>query len=244
MTAFSTTRQGGFSRGSYAELNLNAYCGDDPKNVERNRDAVCKLLNVTMPLVIPHQVHGTEIRTINHDFLQLSETKQQVLLEGIDAVMTDVEKVCIGVSTADCIPILLYDPEHHCAAAVHAGWRGTAARIVERVIEAMNEAYHSDPQRIRAVIGPGISLKSFEIGQEVYDAFDHALFPMEQIAMKYDKWHIDLPMCNRLQMVSKGVPPDQIYDAEICTFMHADEYFSARRLGIRSGRIYSGIVLR
>lgn len=246
VTAFSTTRHGGASKGLYGELNLNSYCGDEPQDVEKNRAALCHLLNIPTEgsLIIPHQVHATETRIIDNHLLQLPTEERQQLLEGVDAVMTNVEDVCIGVSTADCIPILLYDPIHHCAAAIHAGWRGTVKRIAEKTALLMAETYHSEFAQIKAVIGPGISLKNFEVGNEVYDAFAEASFPMEKIATRQEKWHIDLPMCNRLQLEQLGIPKESIYDSGICTFSNHNDYFSARRLGISSGRIYTGIILR
>ena len=107
----------------------------------------------------------------------------------------------------------------------------------------INETFSTDPAKVKAVIGPGISLQAFEVGQEVYDAFADAAFPMEQIARKYEKWHLDLPLCNRLQMTAAGVPDDQIHDAAICTYHHTEDFFSARRMGIHSGRIFTAIVL-
>jgi YfiH family protein len=127
---------------------------------------------------------------------------------------------------------------------VHAGWRGTVARIAIKTIQAMVSAYNSDPLQLKAIIGPGISRKNFEVGQEVYDAFQQAMFPMDKIAVMQEKWHIDLPLCNRLQLESTGIPSENIHDCGICTYDHADDYFSARRLSINSGRIYTGIVLR
>lgn len=106
-------------------------------------------------------------------------------LEGVDAVMTDVPKVCVSVSTADCIPILIYDRVHHAVAAVHAGWRSTVLRIPEAVLQAMAGAYGTRPQDVEAAIGPGISLEAFEVGDEVYEAFRTAGFPMEEIARRY-----------------------------------------------------------
>jgi hypothetical protein len=140
-------------------------------------------------------------------------------------------------------PIIIYDPEHHAAAVAHAGWRGTVARIAEKTVAKMQTVYHSRPHMMRAVIGPCITVKNFEVGDEVYEAFADAGFPMSQIALRQEKWHIDLPLCNQLQLSSAGIPAEQIVQSGICTFDHCDQYFSARRLGIRSGRIYSGIVL-
>ena len=248
VTAFSTTRHGGCSQGSYAELNINEYCGDAPESVQKNRRALCNVLHLDSDdasrLIVPHQVHGTEICQIGTEYLSLPTHLQQTILEGVDAVMTDVTNLCIGVSTADCIPIIIYDPAHHCAATVHAGWRGTVARIAIKTIQAMVSAYNSDPRQLKAIIGPGISRKNFEVGQEVYDAFQQAMFPMDKIAVMQEKWHIDLPLCNRLQLESTGIPSENIHDCGICTYDHADDYFSARRLSINSGRIYTGIVLR
>lgn len=245
VTAFSTTRRGGVSTGNYASLNVNAYCGDTPEHIAENRRLLCQTLGLAAisHLVMPHQVHGTEVRQINGDFFSLTDDNRQAFLEGVDAVMTDQRDICIGVSTADCIPVLLYDAEQHCACAIHAGWRGTQSRIVERAVSAMTEAYGCRPENLLAVIGPGISVDNFEVGQEVYDAFYQEGFPMEEIADMRKKWHINLPLCNRIQLQAMGVPSCQIQDAGICTFANADDFFSARRLGIQSGRVLTGIVL-
>jgi len=262
VTAFSTTRHGGCSTGAYASMNVNAFCGDEPERVTENRQLLCKELGLSgmESLFIPHQVHGDFVMKIDRDFLNLPKDSRSELLEGVDALMTDQAGICIGVSTADCIPVLIYDPDHHCAAAVHAGWRGTVQRIVQEAADMMFVFYHSDYRQMQAVIGPGISLRNFEVGQEVYDQFGEAGFPMEQIAAlmpvgspaacdeqsvgPQQKWHIDLPRCNRLQLQDCGVPAANIHDCGICTYDHTADFFSARRLGISSGRIYTGIVLR
>lgn len=133
--AFSTTRHGGTSEGNHASLNINPYCGDKPEHVTANRELLAEELGVEADrIILPHQTHGTETRIIGKEFCALPEQIRQMLLEGVDALLTDVKGVCIGVSTADCIPVLLYDEEHHAAAAVHAGWRGTQARIVSKAI--------------------------------------------------------------------------------------------------------------
>lgn len=242
--AFSTTRKGGVSQGKYGEFNINEYCGDEPDHIAENRRRLAERLGIdTDRIILPHQVHGVEVRRIDGGFLSLAETERKERLEGVDAVMTDVEGICIGVSTADCIPVLLYDEAHHAAAAIHAGWRGTVRRIVEKTVEQMRQVYDTDPAELKAVIGPGISQESFEVGDEVYEAFAQEGFPMERIARRYAKWHIDLPLCNALQLQGMGVRKENIQDCAVCTFQHSEEYFSARRLGIQSGRIYTGILI-
>ena len=242
--AFSTTRAGGVSRGSYAAMNINPYCGDSAEAIVENRRRLAQALGITPEnIILPHQVHGTETRLIDDNFLHLSATDRHNRLEGVDALITKMPGVCIGVSTADCVPVLLYDTIHHASAAIHAGWRGTQQRIVGYTLQKMAQTFGSKPSDVHAVIGPCISLHAFEVGQEVYDQFLKAGFDMPRIARREEKWHLNLPLCNRLQLQEWGVPAHQITDSNSCTFTQSEQYFSARRLGIHSGRIYSGIML-
>ena len=111
VTAFSTTRHGGYSQGNYGELNVNLYCGDHPEAIAKNRKLLCKALAVAEDrLVMPHQVHDTGVSQIGKTFFLLSEDIRKQVLEGIDALITNMRHICIGVSTADCIPIIIYDP--------------------------------------------------------------------------------------------------------------------------------------
>ena len=245
VTAFSTTRHGGYSQGNYGEFNMNLYCGDEPEAIARNRRLLCKELAVAEDrLVMPHQVHDTGVSQIGKTFFMLSEEIRKQVLEGIDALITNLKHICIGVSTADCIPIIIYDPEHHAAGVVHSGWRGTVANITGRVVTSMQMAYQSKPELLKAVIGPGISLKNFEVGDEVYEAFADAGYPMEQISEKQEKWHIDLFACCRLQLEATGIKAENIEESGICTYDNVEDFFSARKLGIASGRILTGIVLK
>lgn len=237
VTAFSTTRHGGCSMGNYAAFNINSYCGDDQRHIAENKAALCQLLGIARDrLVMPHQVHDCVVRRI--------EGPQQETIEGVDAVMTNVERLCIGVSTADCIPILLYDPVHRAVGAIHAGWRGTVLRIVQKAVEAMHDAYGTEAADLQAVVGPGISLDSFEVGDEVFEQFETAGFEMQAISRRDAKWHIDLPACNRIQLQEAGVREEHIQMTDICTYQQHEHYFSARRLGIQSGRIYTAIILK
>ncbi|RRD02099.1 peptidoglycan editing factor PgeF [Prevotella sp. OH937_COT-195] len=257
--AFSTMRQGGVGKGNYASFNINRYCGDSEENIARNLEILADTLNIApLSIIYPRQVHGTVYKRITKDCISLPTAERQSMIDGSDALITDVENICIGVSTADCIPILLYDPEHHCAAAIHAGWRGTVRRMAQIAVAAMCDNFSSKPEMLRAVIGPGISLEAFEVGDEVYYEFLKERFPMEEIARRFPlmhgtadsesqtmmKWHIDLPACNRLQLIASGIPASNIYSSGICTYASCDAFFSARRLGTDSGRIFTGIILK
>ena len=254
VVAFSTTRHGGYSTGQYGEFNINRFCGDDEDAIAHNHKALCLLLGIdNNRLLMPHQVHRAEVACIDAPFLELTPAERKEKLESIDAVMTNVPGVCIGVSTADCIPILLYDQQKRVGAAVHAGWRGTVQRIAKKAVEVMKATYGSSPSDLLAQIGPGISLKSFEVGQEVYDAFAAEGFSMEPISCLMpssqgvgngEKWHIDLPACNCQQLLEAGLRSEQIHTLHVCTYEQHADYFSARRLGIHSGRIFTGILLK
>ena len=245
VTAFSSTRQGGYSEGRYGEFNINRYCGDSEEAIQKNRETLCQLLGIEdHSLLMPHQVHLAEIAVVDREMLTLPTEEILQKLDGIDALMTNEAGVCIGVSTADCIPVLLYDPIQRASCAIHAGWRGTVQRIVEKAVTRMTEVFGSDPQNLIAQIGPGIHLESFEVGDEVYQTFEKEGFPMELISKKYEKWHIDLPECNRLQLVAAGIPETHIAVSPVCTFQQSDIFFSARKLSINSGRIFTGILLQ
>ena len=200
-------------------------------------------------VVQPHQVHGTEIREVTDPMTPREQ------LEGVDALITNVPGVAISVRTADCIPVLLYDPVHKAVAAVHAGWRGTVMRISQKVISEMQQRYGTDATDLKAVIGPGIGPESFQVGQEVADEFAKAVFPMEQIlkdcgpkASTADNpmaggLHIDLWRANEWLLEQSGVKTQNIQVAGICTYRNNDRFYSARREGIKCGRIINVIKL-
>ena len=232
---FSTTRHGGVGEGTYATFNCTHYCGDRPENVKANLE----ILSASLPkrprvFVIPRQTHTTNVRVI-------TDVPTEEELQNVDAVVTHLKGFCLCISTADCVPILIYDTKKQVIAAVHAGWRGTVGRIVEKTLEVMKSYYGIEGKNVVACIGPSISLEAFEVGDEVYSAFAEANFDMDRIAKKYEKWHLDLWEANRMQLLAHGVLPENIEVSGICTYQNHEEFFSARRLGIKSGRILSGI---
>ncbi len=247
ISCFVTTRHGGCSRGNYASFNCTPYTGDDAAAVAGNQELLCQALSPRpQELIIPYQIHGTASLVIDETYLQATAEERHAMLQGIDALMTRQTGCCICISTADCIPILLYDTVHQAVAAVHAGWRGTANRIVQRTLHTMQERYHTTGKDVVACIGPGISLPAFEVGDEVYETFRRNGFPMDYVSAwkpETHKYHIDLWAANRLQLDAFGIPPRQVETAGICTYTRHEDFFSARRLGINSGRILSGIML-
>lgn len=185
-------------------------------------------------LALPRQVHSDNV-------LWMHEAGRP---EATDAVITDQPGLPVCVKTADCIPVLLYDTRQRIVAAVHAGWRGTVSRIVQKTVRQM---YPLDPKDLHAIIGPGISLQQFEVGDEVYDAFFAAGFPMERIARRFPSsngegaWHIDLWDANRFLLQELGV--DDIFVEGTCT-RTSEDFYSARRETINTGRNYNGVVIK
>lgn len=241
--AFSTCRDGGCGEGAYASFNCTHYCGDNPVHVSANRERLCTDWQIAPDrLFIPRQVHDTRIAIVDEAFLTESMSRQTELLEGVDALVSPLPQCCLAVSTADCVPVLLYDERNGIIAAIHAGWRGTVAGIVWKTLDLMARRYGTLGEDVKAAIGPSISQASFEVGDEVCQAFEKAGFPMGQIAVRKEKWHIDLWEANRIQLRERGVLPLCIEVVGICTYQQVDRFFSARRLGIMSGRILTGIM--
>ena len=177
-------------------------------------------------IMIPRQTHSTNVCWVD-TFGEVPDT---------DAVITDKPGLCIAVKTADCIPVLLFDQRQHRIAAIHAGWRGTAGRIVEKTLQQMQ----SRAEDISAIIGPGISLESFEVGDEVYEQFLQAGFPMQRLAKRYAKWHINLKDANRWLLESNGITNIQVSDIDTLT---TPDFYSARRDTINTGRNINGIMI-
>ena len=197
------------------------------------------------PVIQGHQVHDCRIAIIERP----GPTREE--LEGYDAFITALPGVAIGVRTADCVPILLYDARRHIVAAVHSGWKGTVLHIVQKAIDVMAAQFGCEPCDMRAVIGPSIGPDSFQVGPEVVEQFKAAGFAMDDIWSDRGQGdgtpmsgghHIDLWRANRWLLENAGVQAGNIQVCGIDTF--SDEtFFSARREGTKCGRIINSIRL-
>lgn len=175
-------------------------------------------------VVQPHQVHGDRVAVV----IDKETTREQ--LEGIDALITNQIDCPIAVRTADCVPILLFDPIQNAVAAVHAGWRGTAKRIVEKTISRMSVEYGTKPDDILAVIGPSIGPDSFFVHDDVKQVFSVGGFPIDLICKAHgtDAYLIDLWFANKWLLEQTGVKTNNIQITGICTYFHHDKFYSAR----------------
>ena len=198
------------------------------------------------PVIQGHQVHGTRVAIVDRPGMTREE------LEGYDAFVTNLPGVAIGVRTADCVPVLLYDPVERVVAAVHAGWKGTLLHISEGVLEAMGQEFSCRPADLQAVIGPSIGPDSFQVGEEVAEKFKEAGFPMDEIwsfrgpgdgSPMSGGHHIDLWKANRCLLEQAGIPSEAIQVIGIDTYT-TPSLFSARREGVSCGRIINSIKLK
>lgn len=244
---FVTSRAGGVSEGNYASMNLGLYSGDSRERVDENIRRLMTGLGLEPErLLLPRQVHGCRVAVVDRTFTQLSGVEREARLEGFDALITADPGVCVAVATADCVPVLLYAADKRVVAAVHAGWRGTVLRIAELTLQRMVDEFGCDPRQVWAAIGPSISPSAFEVGEEVVDAFHDAGFDLSRLLLRdpdSGKGHIDLWEANRMSLTGAGLDGDHIELAGICTYERFSDYFSARRLGIQSGRFLSGVYI-
>lgn len=197
------------------------------------------------PVVQSHQVHGVRVAVVDRPDLTRAD------LEGVDALVTALPDCAIGVRTADCVPILLYDPECRVVAAIHSGWKGTVQRISQKTLFLMKQEFGCRPETIRAAIGPAIGPASFQVGEEVVQFFKEQNFPLDEIwtfrpgfscVPMVDGHHIDLFKANRWLLEEAGVPAACIQVAGIDSYTDPD-FYSARNEGMDCGRTISSIKL-
>lgn len=155
-----------------------------------------------------------------------------VLGEG-DALLEQAAGSVVAVRTADCVPILLVDPQTRAVAAVHAGWRGTVAHIVQNAVAAMQQRFGTAPAELHAAIGPGIGQCCYEVGPEVAAHFG-----------EQGRAHIDLSAANRTQLLAAEVTPRRIYASKLCTMCLKEEFHSYRRDREAAGRMHSFVGIR
>ena len=240
-----STRLGGVSQGMWASLNLGVSRGDDPDHVRENyRRFLAAIGAEGGKLAMTNQVHGGTVHTVTTADVK-GDPYDKVGFEA-DGLMTDLPGVTLMIYTADCIPILFYDPVRRVVAAIHAGWRGTAAGIAAQAVERMRDVYGCRAEDILAAIGPGIGPDCFETHEDVPNAMTAALSTavLSHIKIKENgKFAVDLKGINARRLEQAGLDPEHIGVCGECTACLADKYWSHRRLGTNRGSMASAIQL-
>jgi YfiH family protein len=226
-----TTRHGGVSDGPFGSLNLGLHVGDDPDRVITNRERAARAFGVDLDAVVfAQQVHGA-IATVVGEVERGRGTRQMDdAISSTDILVTTDLHTTLAILVADCVPVALLDPEARVLAAIHAGWRGTAAQASTRALHAMG-ALGALPERVVAFIGPGAHPARYQVDQDVYDALARAVAPQAlpaEVARPdgADRWRVDLMAANRQQLLLAGVTPAHIFDCGVTTA--DDDYFSDR----------------
>jgi YfiH family protein len=263
-----STRRGGFTT-CYGKrsLNLGLTKDDNEKNVLRNRARFLEALGATdadndpLPLVQAKQIHSSIVHRIG-GLLKSAPTG--------DGLITDTPGLLLAIKTADCVPILVVDRKRKAVAAFHAGWRGTAARIVEKGIGEMRRQFRSDPEDLRAAIGPCIRRCCYVVGDEVRAEFEsqftyagelfHEVFDSNSLHVRYpllflnkrapghgdpaSELHLDLIEANVRQLLAAGLHRDHIEIIDGCTACDTARFFSHRAEFGRTGRMMAAIGIR
>jgi YfiH family protein len=189
------------------------------KNPGADLESIAELYRTTRDhIYLPIQKHTDKVMVIG-------ESPEPVIA---DAVITRQKGLLIGVQVADCVPILLCDPEKQVVGAVHAGWRGTAEAILKKTIHVFRERFYSNPAHILVAIGPSIRQCCYEVDGEVIRAVSLASGKGAYFRTKGDKFHLDLASANHLQALTMGIPESNVWISDDCTFCSPEKFFSYR----------------
>jgi YfiH family protein len=211
-------------------MNVSYRVGDKDDDVRRNRELFLGELAIPVDsLATTKQIHSNKVKIATDP----GEN------EDCDGLVTDRPGLFLGVTVADCVPVILVDPVQRVAAAVHAGWRGTAARIAVNGIGEMVRDCGAELGAIRVFLGPSAAACCYEVGEEVAEQF-----PSEVVSKRDGMIYLDVRKANYLQLLEAGVQPELIEENTLCTISEADLLHSFRRDGSQSGRMLAVVGFR
>jgi len=222
-----STRKGGVSREKFDSLNMSFKVGDEPVRVEENRCLLSRALDMDLSRAVwADQVHSDKVLKLeasNHP------KKGGSLGEG-DAIITNLTNVPLVILVADCLPVFFYDVLHKAAGLAHAGWKGTVSHVAVKTLMAMGEAYGTNPQEVRAVLGPCLGPCCYEVGEDVHQEFTE-IFPWapEVLRKSYPKhWKLDLAQANARQLLEVGMKEENLIRSGLCTIKNIELFYSHR----------------
>lgn len=231
-----STRQGGFSTGVYSSLNFGVSTGDNPEVVDKNRNLFYQYFATSQDNIATiKQVHGGDVVVLD---------KPTWFEYEADAMITSKKDLPLIINTADCLPILFYDPVKNVIGAAHAGWRGTVKYIASNVINALKDNYGSDVKDIKLVIGPGIAGDCYQVDDKTIQEFIDAGFPSSVYRPDGNgRFFLDNVKANLFALEQSGILPQNILSLNLCTHCDQDLFYSHRRDGKMRGSHWSGIKL-
>lgn len=224
-----STRAGGVSNFPYNTLNLGLSVGDIPENVHKNRELFFQALKSNpQQFAQGVQVHGNTIQIVDHPGT----------FESADALITTQKNISLVIKTADCAPMILFDPEQGVIAAVHAGWRSVVKGILENTVRTMVRDFYCNPKNIKCAIGPSIRSCCYEVKSDL-----SSRFPDNVILWENNKLYLDIPKAIQLRLIDQGIHIENIDDSRLCTACNEKLFFSHRRDKGKTGRMMMAVYL-
>ncbi len=227
-----STRIGGVSEGIFSSMNLSFTRGDNSEHVRENYRRIGKAIGIDeTKLVFSDQVHKTVIHVATKEDMGKGIIKPRELKE-IDGLVTNETGIPMVTFYADCVPLLFYDPVEHVAGMAHSGWKGTVAKIGEKMVQKMSSLYGTKPENIIAAIGPSICKSCYEISEDVALEFERA-FPKEQVEIFLEskenhKYQLDLWKVNEYILTGAGIKRENLDITNLCTCCNKELLFSHR----------------
>lgn len=222
-----STRLGGASEGRFTSLNLSLAVGDEAERVIANRRAFAAAVGVDVEkIVVADQVHGNTVKVVTERDAGSGAFDHAGAVAETDALITNVPRLPLALHFADCVCILLLDPANKAIGAVHAGWRGTARKIVVEAVRAMTREYGTEPAHLLAAISPAIGRHCYDVGHDTALELFKAFPGDERVISPHspDKWRADLKTANLILLRQLGVPEPGIAISDECTSCNAGDF--------------------
>ena len=242
-----STRMGGVSEGIYESMNFSFTRGDDPEAVKENYRRVAQAIHAQVEaFVTTDQTHTTNVRKVTKEDEGKGVTKPRDYTD-VDGLITNEQGVVLSTFYADCVPLYFVDPVHKAIGLSHSGWRGTVRRMGKVTLEAMREAYGTNPAEVYAAVGPSICQECYEISEEVAEQF-YQEFPKHGDELLLNKgnrkYQLDLWKTNEIILFEAGILPEHLAVTNICTCCNEKLLFSHRASKGKRGNLGAFLMLK
>lgn len=243
-----STRRGGVSKGIFSSMNLSYTRGDQKEAVDENFRRIAAVLGSTSDKVVcSDQTHTTNIRLVKEEDQGKGVVREKDYHD-IDGLITNVPGLILATFYADCVPLFFVDTAHKAIGLSHSGWRGTVEKMGAYTLKAMEEAFGTRPEEVKAAIGPSICQKCYEVSEDVAQQFFTA-FPdnQDEILMpgkEKGKYQLNLWEANRIVLLQAGILSQNLEVTDVCTCCNSEYLFSHRASQGKRGNLGAFLELR
>ena len=244
-----STRMGGVSEGIFSTMNLSFTRGDKEQHVRENYQRILQALGTdSNHVVCSDQTHTVNVRRVTKEDAGKGVVCPKDYTD-VDGLITDVPGLCLATFFADCVPIYLVDPVHQAIGLSHSGWRGTVSRMGQVTLEAMQDAFGTQPQDVYAAIGPSICKDCYEVSEDVAMRFvqefgREVVWPLNAEANIEQKYLLDLWRSNEIVLTTAGVRPERIETTQLCTCCNPKLLFSHRASHGKRGNLGAFLMIK